>query len=128
MIFFDGQCNLCNRWVLFVLKRDKIGYFKFCPLESVYAREELENHDLPAGLDSVVVLDRDSVLWKSKATRHILGKLGIFWKFLAAVGGILPTSWSDRIYDAVARRRLRWFGKRDHCSLPEEGWTDRFLS
>ncbi|MEE8341251.1 MAG: DUF393 domain-containing protein, partial [Candidatus Neomarinimicrobiota bacterium] len=33
-ILFDGLCNLCNGTVNFILKRDKVGKFRFVSLQS----------------------------------------------------------------------------------------------
>jgi len=35
VILFDGVCNLCNRTVQFILKRDKQSRFKFASLQNI---------------------------------------------------------------------------------------------
>jgi predicted DCC family thiol-disulfide oxidoreductase YuxK len=34
----------------------------------------------------------------------------------------------DRLYDVVARNRLRWFGTRQTCYLADPSEADRFLA
>ena len=34
VVLFDGVCNLCNRSVRFIIKRDPEGVFRFAPLQS----------------------------------------------------------------------------------------------
>ena len=34
----------------------------------------------------------------------------------------------DRLYDVLARNRLRWFGARDSCRLPSAAEKARFLT
>ena len=33
-----------------------------------------------------------------------------------------------RLYEALARNRLRWFGKRESCDRPSDRCADRFLA
>jgi predicted DCC family thiol-disulfide oxidoreductase YuxK len=33
----------------------------------------------------------------------------------------------DRLYNVLARNRLRWFGSRETCFLPRPADADRFL-
>jgi predicted DCC family thiol-disulfide oxidoreductase YuxK len=40
---------------------------------------------------------------------------------------IVPRPLRDAIYDLVARRRYRWFGRRETCMVPGPGIRDRFL-
>ena len=42
IILFDGQCNVCNRFVQFVIRRDPTGKFQFAPLQSEQAARALQ--------------------------------------------------------------------------------------
>ena len=42
IILFDGQCNVCNRFVQFVIRRDPAGKFQFAPLQSEQAARALQ--------------------------------------------------------------------------------------
>jgi len=39
----------------------------------------------------------------------------------------VPRFIRDRVYDAVAARRYRWFGRRDVCMVPTPELQKRFL-
>jgi predicted DCC family thiol-disulfide oxidoreductase YuxK len=41
VVFFDGVCGLCDRWVQFVLPRDRGARFRFAPLQGALAAREL---------------------------------------------------------------------------------------
>ena len=43
IVFYDGDCGLCNRFVLFLLKRDHRKVFRFAPLNGKMARQWLED-------------------------------------------------------------------------------------
>ena len=123
VIFYDGVCGLCDRTVRFVLRRDHAGRFRFATLQSDYAAAALARHGRDAtDLDSVcLLLDPDGpgerLLAKSDAVLAILDGLGGVWR-LAAAARWLPRGWRDAAYDALARRRYRWFGRFDQCPIP----------
>lgn len=123
MIFYDGVCGLCDRTVRFVLRRDDAGRFRFAPLQSDYAAVVLARHGRDAGdLDSVSLLldpggPGERLLAKSDAVLAILDGLGGAWR-LAALARWLPRAWRDAAYDALARRRYRWFGRFEQCPIP----------
>ena len=127
-VFYDGGCALCHRSVRFVVKRDGRGCFRFAPLGGVaFLRliPSAERSDLP---DSFVVVTGDSrLLSRSEAALYVGRRLDKPWPLLAATAGLLPRSWADRIYNAVARRRRRWFGRESaSCPVVPPSLRDRF--
>jgi predicted DCC family thiol-disulfide oxidoreductase YuxK len=44
-----------------------------------------------------------------------------------SVGRLLPRVVRDWLYEVVARNRLRWFGRRQTCYLPDATQADRFI-
>ena len=122
-VFYDGTCGLCHRAVQFLLARDPNGVrFRYAPLQGQTAAERLGSiDDLP---DSMVVQCADgSRLMRGRAAVHLGRELGGFWWLLATTVGLLPTGFVNWLYDQIARRRYRWFGREtDHCPLlpPEQ--------
>jgi predicted DCC family thiol-disulfide oxidoreductase YuxK len=132
VILYDGTCGLCDRSVRFVLPRDPRGTFRFAPLQSPWARRALGRHgESPDDLDTFwVVVDagtaRESVRARAAAVAFVLARLAFPWRVLAAVA-TLPRVLLDRVYDGVARRRYRWFGRHDRCLAPPPGAAERFV-
>lgn len=127
IILFDGVCNLCNFFINFLIDRDPHKQFRFASLQSDIAKEILLKHNLSEDeLDSVVLIQRQGVYIKSDAVLQILNSLSFPWH-LTRIFMILPRGIRDRIYDWVAKNRLRWFGKRDTCRMPESDTKERFL-
>jgi predicted DCC family thiol-disulfide oxidoreductase YuxK len=128
IILFDGVCNLCNRGVVYILKRDKDRLFRFSPLQSEQGSALIQNHpELPEHLDSIVYLENNRAYYKSDAVLRILCQLGRMNRLIARAGRLFPKSFRDKIYDFIARNRYGWFGKRKSCMVPEEKIADRFL-
>jgi predicted DCC family thiol-disulfide oxidoreductase YuxK len=127
VVLFDGVCNLCNGAVTWILERDRRQRFRFASLQSDAARALLAQH-VPDGQvpDSIVLLDRDGVHVRSEAALRIASSLGGVWSLLGAAR-ILPRSLRDGIYAWIARNRYRWFGRRDHCMMPDPALAHRFL-
>ena len=105
VVLFDGVCNLCNGFVQFVIPRDPDAYFRFAALDSEAAGRVLSTardarHGGPL-VDSIMLVEEGVVYVRSAAAL--------------------------RIYDLVARRRYRWFGRRETCMVPGPGVRDRFL-
>lgn len=117
IILFDGVCNLCNKWVDFILKRDKKKIFRFVALQSETGRFLIKKFDVLTEIDSVILIFRNSVFIESDAAIEI-SKLLPF-PFNCVVGfKIIPKNWRDNLYKWIARNRYRWFGKNDTCRIP----------
>jgi predicted DCC family thiol-disulfide oxidoreductase YuxK len=127
ILLVDGVCNLCNALVRFIIRRDPRGTIRFASLQSEAAKALLQKHGLPVpNMDTVVLLESDRVLVRSTAVLHVFRHLTYPWPILYGLT-VIPPSWRDRIYDAVARRRYKWFGRRDRCMVPSSDLRHRFL-
>jgi predicted DCC family thiol-disulfide oxidoreductase YuxK len=127
IILFDGICNLCNGLVRFIIKRDRIGRFKFASLQSDAGHEWLKRFGITTnGFDSVVLIREEKYYLKSTGVLKILRDLGGIWKaFYIFI--IIPRPLRDFVYDLIAKSRYRIFGKRDTCMIPTPELKDRFL-
>ncbi|MSR56284.1 MAG: DUF393 domain-containing protein [Planctomycetaceae bacterium] len=126
VIFFDGICGLCDRWVDFVLKHDRRRLFRFATLQGETAREWLQiAPDQP--LSSVVLVDDQGAHLKSDAIGRMLTRLGGLWTVPGWLLRCIPRPLRNWGYDLVARHRYRWFGKKETCRLPTPDERSRFL-
>lgn len=126
IILFDGDCNFCNYWVIFVLKRDKQKVFTFASLNSEIGNKLKLEHQIPLTVDSIVLIKNDQIFIKSQAALEIAKKLGGGW-FMMASFKIIPTFIRDIFYDVVAKNRYHWFGK-SVCELSQNiDFKDKFL-
>jgi predicted DCC family thiol-disulfide oxidoreductase YuxK len=127
LLLFDGVCNLCNSLVLFIIKRDRAGKFKFASLQSEIGQQWLMRVGLAKNeFESFVLIREDKYYLKSTAALKMFRELGGIWKVLY-VFIILPGPIRDFFYDLIARSRYRIFGKRDICMMPTPELEERFL-
>jgi predicted DCC family thiol-disulfide oxidoreductase YuxK len=133
ILLYDGVCGLCNRFVQFVLRRDRKATFRFASLQSALAGHILARHGSdPVPLDTVYVvlnyeLPDERLLSRSEAVIFVLRQLGGLARFAAHLLHLLPRFLRDGCYNAIARRRYRIFGRSEVCTLPTDQDRDRFL-
>lgn len=128
VILFDGVCTLCSRTVDFVIRRDPAGHIRFAAQQSPAGQALLARHGLPPdALAYLVLVEGDCVATRSTAVLRIGRRLGGGWAALAALGYVVPRPLRDALYDAVARRRYAWFGRRSACRVPTADERARFL-
>jgi predicted DCC family thiol-disulfide oxidoreductase YuxK len=130
VICFDGDCNLCNGFVQFVILRDPAGRFRFAPLKSEIAIKllrESDAHDLAGGdVHTVVLIERGHAFVRSAAVLRIARGLRFPWPLVCGLA-IVPRPLRDWAYDVMARNRIRWFGEPDSCLDPGPETANRFL-
>jgi predicted DCC family thiol-disulfide oxidoreductase YuxK len=115
IVFFDGVCGLCNRWVDLLLKTDHRRVLQFAPLQGETAAAELRLAD--SNYKSVLFKHRGRIYDRSDAVLQILMAIGGVWS-LAGVFRIIPRPIRNALYDYVARHRYRWFGQSETCRVP----------
>jgi len=127
IILFDGVCNLCNRLVKFIIHRDYRARFRFATLQSIRGQQLIMDGKYSACIfNSVIYIKNERYYFKSSAILHILFELGGMWKILYAFI-ILPSFIRDFVYELIAKKRYRIFGKRSTCMVPTVEILDRFL-
>jgi predicted DCC family thiol-disulfide oxidoreductase YuxK len=124
IVFFDGECGLCDRSVQFIIKHDSRKEFQFCPLQSSLAKEILPEQYL--NFDTVILLEEMRVYTKSSAAFRILRRLKTSYKLLL-VFEIVPRFVTDMFYMLIARNRKRLFRNPPTCQIPSPELQKRIL-
>ena len=117
IIFYDGECGFCNRWVAFVLRHDPEGIFQFTTLNSQTARTHIHNPELLNG-STVLLLTPQGTFIRSTAVLKIAAQLPGY-KILARLLLKIPRTLRDRIYAFIARYR--------HTLQPSQSPTCAFI-
>lgn len=127
IILFDGVCNLCNRFIQFIIKRDPNARFKFASIQSESGQFILHKlNQSKSSFDSIIYIKENKYFVKSSAGLQILKDLGgpwqVFYVFI-----LIPQFIRDPIYNFIAKKRYKLFGKRDTCMIPSPEIKQRFL-
>jgi len=126
ILLFDGECNLCNRTVQFVIKHDKEKKFMFASLQSDAGKKLLKKRGLTSTtLETFVLIKGDRSFLRSAAALSIIkelrGVLSLLYCFV-----IVPAFIRDGVYNFIAKRRYKIFGKAS-CMVPSPELMSRFL-
>lgn len=125
VVFFDGHCNLCNRFVDFLIRRDTRHALRFASLQGETAKRLLPK-EYVSDLSTVVFLNEGKISTHSSAALRAIATLGggyyLFKWFL-----LVPAFIRNLVYRFVASNRYTWFGRRDTCRLPSPEEKAQFL-
>ena len=111
-------------------KSDKKKRFLFSSLQSKTASTVFSNlgysTEEMTELDSLVYVRNQQIKIRSDAILSILFDLGGIYR-MSAIFYLTPKFFRDVIYDQIASRRYKWFGKRSICRVPNAEEENRIL-
>ncbi len=117
IIIFDGECNLCNGVVHWLLKAAPQETFQFVPFQSPYGQQILQVHGFPLNeLETVILLTNERVYTHSEGFLRILSQIPKWHSFSKPLLWV-PRFFRDGIYNMAAKNRVQWFGKSRICSV-----------
>lgn len=118
IVFYDGQCGLCQRSIALLYKIDKNQILYFAPLNGE-TYKSLYGHQTDS-LATIKFFNENETFQKSSAILEMLwvigGKYKIFYLFK-----LIPAFIRDYLYDKIASKR-----NAVSCILKSE--RDRFLN
>jgi predicted DCC family thiol-disulfide oxidoreductase YuxK len=127
IVIYDGNCRMCSGFVRFVLRHDRRDTLRFIAAQSALGAALYRHYRLdPVDYETNILLDEGRPWFKSESSIRIFERLGLPWSLLA-VGRVLPLSLRDRLYEVIARNRLKWFGISQTCFLLDPGREHKFL-
>ncbi len=126
ILFYDGDCALCNRCVRYVTSHEKNDELFFSSLQSEFARKELAKFNYNFSSPDTLVLVRDGkVYYRSTAAIDLCKYLKAPYSWGIALK-IFPRFLRDWVYGIVARNRKKWW-KKEYCFLPPPEMKKRFI-
>jgi predicted DCC family thiol-disulfide oxidoreductase YuxK len=113
--------------VLFTIRKDPQGIFKYAPLQSEVGQSLLKQFNLPMDdYHSFILIEGNRYYRKSTAALRVARRINGLWSILYA-SIVVPRLIRDFIYDIVVKNRYRWFGKKEECLIPTPDIKSRFL-
>ena len=117
IIIFDGECNLCNGVIGWLMKFASEDIFQFIAFQSPKGQELLKKYAYPTQqLDTVILIDQNGPHTHSDGFLKIVSKMPK-WKRVAALLAFVPRMLRDGIYKSASRNRLKWFGQSESCTI-----------
>lgn len=131
ILFYDGECGICNASVRLLMRIDKEAQLYYAPLQGQTANQNLpiELRD-PKDLSTVVYLRNESegpeLMTQFRAITQSLLLMGKGWAALGRVLDLFPSQMMNWLYGMIARNRHR-IRKKGACALPTEEQRKRLL-
>ena len=127
IIFYDGYCVVCSRFIKFLIKIDKDKMYSFANISSQVSTKILGERMKGQDIGKFIILYTDHEIYKkSDAVIKIFTGFGGAFTILNILK-IFPKVLRDFIYDSFAKYRYRLFGKYDKCDVPSKEIVDRFI-
>ncbi len=119
LLFYDGNCSFCARWVARVMAADAAHRMRIAKQQGATFQRVLRAHPPLTEIESVVLVQRRSdgteeILIRSTAIRRTIDGLPAF-RFFSFVLHVVPTPLSDLGYRFIARFREPLFGRWADC-------------
>ena len=128
IILFDGVCNLCNRSIQFVIKRDKADLFRYAALQSDIGQKLLSERNIDTKtIDSIILIDPGVAYYVKSDAALQIGKHLKGYRTLSSLLNLIPSKLRNIVYDFVARNRYKWYGRKDQCMVPTPELQAKFL-
>lgn len=127
VVLYDGTCGLCHRSVKWILRHERDHELQFAPLQGDTAAQLRAAHpEIPASVDTVILVDDGRVHLRSKAFLYTAKHLRAPWRWAYAIRWF-PGFLMNVGYRFIARIRYRIWGRADACELPSPEQRARFL-
>lgn len=129
IVLFDGICNLCNKSIIFIIKRDYKDVFRFAPIQSEIGKKLISTLKIDTvKVDSILLYipKNEKLHTKSNAVLRIAQELKFPYNICSCFL-IFPAFLRNSVYDYIAKKRYNWFGKQNTCMIPTPDLNKKFL-
>jgi predicted DCC family thiol-disulfide oxidoreductase YuxK len=128
IVVFDGGCVLCNGTVQWVLRHERDNAIRFAATQSDAGARLLKQSGFdPSAPQTFLLIENDRVLTRSDAALALVARMRAPWRWLRSLR-FIPRRLRDAIYDWIAARRVRLFGRSEICLRAPNADPARFLS
>lgn len=117
VLYYDGECKLCNTWLGLIRRIDKNKRMDYISLQSEKGKKVVALLSTTFSNSDTVVFEKSGeISIRSEAIINCLSEFGGFWG-ATKVFRILPLKFRDAVYDFISRNRYKLFGKTDRCDI-----------
>ncbi len=128
IILFDGECNLCDKTVTFIIDRDPKKKFKFASIQSEKGKELVKKcGGDPDNVTAMYLVQGEKCFAASAAVLRIAKGLSGFWSIFYYLGILVPPFLRNIVYYAISKTRKKIFGTVRTCRIMTPELQERFL-
>lgn len=127
IVFFDGDCHLCNGFVDFAIQNGTAEKsLFFAPLQGSTAAALINEKDREE-LQTVLFWDGKNLHREAQAILKVFSALRQPLPFFSILSKAIPQTLQNKLYRSIAKNRYLWFGKREFCRMPLPNETSQLL-
>lgn len=116
IIFFDGECLLCNRFAVFILRINWNKSIRLALLNGKTAQNLFSVNPEKLINETVIYYKEGIFYYKSSAIIEIFYEANILLKFFK-IFYLVPKGIRDMFYDFIARNRKKIFVSKKICGI-----------
>lgn len=125
IVFYDGDCGLCNRSMTFILNHERDNDLCFASLQSDFTKDLFEKHQWKQpNLDTFYLFIDGKLLDRSDAALEVAKHLKTPYSWLR-IFRFVPRGLRDLVYNLIAANRQKVAFKK--CMIPSTDQAKRFL-
>jgi len=126
ILFYDGNCGICNLWIKFIIHLDEKNHLFFSSFSSDLANNIFVNkHELISNPSTVVLVTDKHVYTQSTAILNAL-ILNMKWKKMSFLLLYVPRIIRDILYFIISKLRNNIL-RNQYCYIPPEHVKNRFI-
>ena len=119
VIVVDAHCGLCAGGARWLAHHDRREQFRIVPMQTALGQSLLRRHGLdPYDPASWLFLENGKPLFGFEAWVRVGEIVGGSARLLRLLM-VIPTRLRERLYYAMARNRIRLFGRDNLCHMPD---------
>lgn len=126
ILFYDGNCALCNNFVHIILRFGTTPSFNFAPLSGKTAQHMLPEAYKNPNFDAIVLWKNEQFYTHHKAVFEIIRAMPMAIKPILLLQ-YLPNSLLLNLYKWVAKNRFSWKPRLDACPIPPAKFRKQFI-
>lgn len=126
ILFYDGNCALCNNFIRIILKLGTKPSFYFAPLSGKTAQNLLPQSFKNPDFDAIVLWKNNRFYTHHEAVFEIVKAMPIGIKPIL-IFKYLPDSFLLKLYKWVAKNRFTWKPKLAACPIPPAKYKNQFI-
>jgi predicted DCC family thiol-disulfide oxidoreductase YuxK len=126
LVLLDGDCVLCSRLARAIAARDSQGRYRLVAIQSEAGRVLAQRFGVNVSEPETYAVVLAGVAYFKSDAALVLARTLPGWS-AGLIARAAPRPLRDAVYDLIARKRYRWFGRREACLAPTAALRARML-
>ncbi|GAB3802718.1 thiol-disulfide oxidoreductase DCC family protein [Virgibacillus kimchii] len=124
VLIYDGECNMCSKFIRFIVRINKNPELFITDFNSNWTKENVQ---LNPNIDSMIFITENKEYIYSNSILHLLAGTNNLFKPLLILK-LIPRKLRDALYKILAKNRRKILkSQSQHCPIPSKKAKKMFL-